>query len=116
MNRLNIIYPYRIKSGEHTVWVFDDPERGLEREVLTAGIDDMLDLLAGDYDQLSILFSRKPFPGFQFELQRKGFMYYGGFDYYCPELDIEGWLCGATRKYFLFHPRRLYIQVERIHQ
>lgn len=118
MNTINIIYPYRLRMqgvfGQDIVsWVFDDPERGLHREAFVAGMDDMLDTLAGDCNMLAIRFSKHKFPGYQYELKRRGYAH-GGFFYYCPELNAEGWLCGAARKYFLFHPRRLYIQVERI--
>jgi hypothetical protein len=64
----------------------DDPERGF-----------------------TLIFSASPFPGCQthFERRREEM---GGFWYYSPALDAEGWLCPALFKYFDSAPPRIYAQ------
>lgn len=114
-NNIRVITPY----VDHGQWVFDDESVGLVREPLIAGIDDMLDLVTADIDDadkgVTLLFSHRPFPGYQIELdlireEDKGHWYQ------CDELGTEGWLCPALGKYFDEAPQHIYVEVKAINE
>ena len=52
---------------------------------------------------------RNRFPDFEaeFEWRREEF---SGNWYYCPALNMEGWLCPALFKYFVSAPKKIYAQ------
>ncbi len=109
MNSISIITPYRYANQ----WVFDDPEKGLVREALIAGIDKMIDHMTKDIPNASLgfnlLFSPTPFPGCTLELEfSRSEM--GGSWYYSRYLGIAGWLCPALFKYFDKAPKELYAE------
>ena len=110
MNALTYITPYKF-SG---MWVFDDAAVGLIREPFVAGIDTMIDRLTESIPNAEagfrLLFSTNPFPGYSVELQWRREEYSGNW-YYCPQLDIEGWLCPALFRYFPTAPEKLFAQV-----
>ena len=111
MNAIMVIHPY--KSGG--VWAFDDPAVGLEREPFVSGADKVIDRLVeglpGAEGGFTLLFSARPFPGFQAEFEwRREEM--GGNWYYSPAHEMEGWLCPALFKYFERSPERIYVQVK----
>jgi hypothetical protein len=111
MNSIGLIVPYKYEG----MWVFDDPHVGLSREPFIAGIDTMIDRLVAlipDPDKgFRLLFSAAPFPGDTVELQwRREEL--GGNWYYCPQFDMEGWLCPALFKYFDKAPPKLYVRAE----
>ena len=111
MNAILVIHPYKSDG----VWAFDDPKVGLVREPFVAGADAILDkMVEGIPDAesgVTVLFSARPFPGYQHELVwRREEM--GGNWYVHPKLDMEGWLCPALFKYFDRAPERIYAQVK----
>ena len=96
-------------------WVFDDPAVGLSREPFVAGIDTMIDRLVasipGAEGGFRLVFSAAPFPGHTVKLEWRR-AESGGNWYYCPQFDIEGWLCPALFKYFDKAPAELYGRAE----
>lgn len=94
MNALHVIAPYQYEG----MWVFDDPAVDLCREPFVSGIDTMIDRLVAaipDAKQgFRLIFSPRPFPGYtvQLEWRREE---YGGNWYWCPQFELEGWLCPA---------------------
>jgi hypothetical protein len=111
MNSIGVISPYKYEG----MWVFDDPAVGLLREPFVSGMDTMIDrlvaaILAADCG-FRLRFSATPFPGFTLrqEWRREEF---GGNWYYCPQLDLEGWLCPALFRYFDAAPPEWYARAE----
>jgi hypothetical protein len=111
MNAIQILAPYRYEGQ----WVFDDATTGLVREPFVAGIDTMIDHFVKDipdaHKGFRLLFSPTPFPGHLMKLEWRR-PEYGGNWYYCPQLEMEGWLCPALFKYFAEAPQELYAQFE----
>lgn len=111
MNAINAIHPYKFEE----MWVFDDEGVGLRQEPFVAGADIMIDRLVADIPNakkgFSLLFSARPFPGYQIELvwQREEM---SGNWYRCEFLGLEGWLCPALFKYFADTPQQIYVQVK----
>ena len=107
MNAIRLIVPYRY-SGQ---WVFDDPAVGLVREPFVSGIDTMIDRLVEDIPNADagfrLLFSDAPFPGYAVKLEWAR-TEYGGNWYWCPQFEMEGWLCPALFRYFEEAPKELY--------
>jgi hypothetical protein len=109
MNALRVIHPYRWEG----LWVFNDPVAGLTREPFVSGADSIIDRAVEKIPNaalgFTLVFSDRPFPGYQhvFEWRREEF---GGHWYYSPALDMEGWLCPALFKYFEAAPREIYAQ------
>ena len=92
MNSLLVIHPY--KSGD--LWVFDDPSVGLHREPFVSGADHIMDLLSQGLARpqagFTLVFSARPFPGYQARFKR-GRTEHDGTWYTWPERNVEGWLC-----------------------
>jgi hypothetical protein len=113
MNSIMVIRPYKYDQ----TWVFDDEKVGLLREPFVAGADKIIDQLVANIPNaeagFSLLFSARPFPGYQvkFDWRREE---YGGNWYYNAELDMEGWLCPALLKYFSEAPKEFYAQCQAI--
>jgi hypothetical protein len=111
MNSIRIITPYKYEG----MWVFDDPAVNLVREPFVAGIDQIIDRLVvsvpGAEQGFRLLFSATPFPGHHASLQWRR-EESGGNWYFCPQFDMEGWLCPALFKYFDEAPDELYCQAE----
>ena len=109
MNELIAIHPYKTRG----MWVFDDPAVGLTQEPFVSGADAVIDRLVKDIPDadsgFTLIFSAQPFPGHQaeFEWRREEF---SGNWYYCPALNMEGWLCPALLKYFDAAPEKIYAQ------
>src|SRR5215211_9148172 len=99
MNAISVIAPYKYEG----MWVFDDPATGLVREAFVAGIDVMMDKLVANIPDAAkgfrLISSPTPFPGYAVKLEWRR-EEYGGHWYYCPQFDLEGWLCPALFKYF----------------
>ena len=113
-NQINVIHPYKW-NGQ---WVFDDAEKGLDKEPFVAGADVVLDVLTVEMPNASqgfnLVFSNAPFPGADVEFQREekengGWWY----SYTVPATGgvIVGWLCPAIFKYFDEAPERIYASV-----
>jgi hypothetical protein len=111
MNAISVLYPYKHED----LWVFDDPDAGLRREPFVLGIDTMIDRLVagipGAEKGFRLYYSPTPFPGFQAKLEWRR-AEYGGNWYYCPQFDLEGWLCPALFKYFNEAPTELHAKAE----
>jgi hypothetical protein len=109
MNTLMVIRPYKFAG----VWVFDDAQAGLVKEPFVGNVNRILDELTAGLPQaergFTLLFSAQPFPGFQaaFERRREEF---GGWWYFSPAHNLEGWLCPAMFHYFKSAPEWLYVQ------
>jgi hypothetical protein len=109
MNAINVIAPYRWEG----MWVFDDARVGLLQEPFVSGADTIIDRVVSEIPNADkgfrLIFSAKPFPGATLELKwdREEA---GGNWYYCPALDMEGWLCPALFRYFESAPDAIYAQ------
>ena len=57
----------------------------------------------------TLIFSDKPFPGYQIALEWRREEHEGNW-YYAADLDMEGWLCPALFKYLYPAPPRIYAQ------
>ena len=70
-------------------------------------IDKMVEQLENPKEGFTLLFSTKPFPGFELELDwvRPEL---GGNCYVSNALGMEGWLCPALFKYFYSAPVKIY--------
>jgi len=112
MNALSFLTPYKHEG----MWVFDDAAVGLEKEPFVFGIDTMLDRLTAEIPEatkgFTLIFSPTPFPGYAAELDWRR-EEYGGNWYFCPQYQIEGWLCPALFKYFDAAPKKLYAKAEK---
>jgi hypothetical protein len=111
-NTISVIAPYK----HHGQWVFDDPARGLKQEAFVAGADDWIDKATVKIPNAErgfvLVFSGQPFPGHQFQMERRRSDGSGGTWYYSPQFKMEGWLCSALLRYFKEPPPRLYAQVK----
>ena len=111
MNAISVLAPYKHEG----LWVFDDPDVGLRREPFVFGIDKMIDSLVAHIPDAQrgfrLLFSPTPFPGHTVTLEWRR-PEYGGNWYWCPQLEMEGWLCPALFKYFTEAPREFYARAE----
>jgi Family of unknown function (DUF6717) len=109
MNSIIAIHPYKTQG----VWVFDDQKVGLVQEPFVAGADDIIERMVSNIpsakDGFTLLFAAAPFPGHHavFERRREEM---GGYWYYSPELNAEGWLCPALFRYFDSAPEKIYAQ------
>jgi hypothetical protein len=110
-NSIYTLHPY--KHGSQ--WVFDDESKGLFREAFVAGIDDIIEYITKDFadakNGFNLLFSDNKFPSANVELHKQG-TESGGTWYYCPQLEMAGWLCPALFKYYDVAPETIYIQVK----
>jgi hypothetical protein len=114
-NAIFVIAPYRYQG----TWVFDDPAVGLVREPFVAGVPAMIDHLVADIpnakDGFRLLFSTRPFPGYQEKVAWiRGDEECGGNYYRLDDPPMEGWLCPALFKYFDEAPAELYVKAEAI--
>ncbi len=111
MNSLMVIAPYKWNG----MWVFDDPNVGLNKEPFIAGIDTMIDKMTADIPNAQrgfcAVFSAQPFPGYTEKLEWRR-EESGGNWYYSPHFKMEGWLCPALFKYFPKAPKEIYVKPE----
>jgi hypothetical protein len=111
MNAITVICPYKHEG----LWVFDDPDVGLRREPFVSGIDEMINRLVsnipGAERGFRLLFSPSPFPGYTAKLEWRR-SEYGGNWYWCPQFEMEGWLCPALFQYFTEVPKEIYTRAE----
>lgn len=112
-NAILTIKPY----WRNGTWVFDDKRVNLYHEPFIAGMPEIISHLAKDISDAKngfrLLFSAKPFPGYQMKLTwlRKE---NGGNWYYSNDLKMEGWLCPALFKYYKKAPKEMYAKAEAI--
>lgn len=112
-NAMMIIFPYRCQQ----TWVFDD-QTGLSKEPFVSGVPEMIDLLTQDIPHVDegfrLLFSARPFPGYQAELiwlKEE----YGGNWYFWLQKKLDGWLCPAMLKYFSEPPKKIYCKAQSLY-
>jgi hypothetical protein len=109
-NALMVIFPYYYEG----TWVFDDPDVDLVKEPFVFGIPEMIDDLVKEIPNANqgfkLIFSKKPFPGYQRKLTwiRKEFEG----NWYTINGENEGWLCPALFKYFEKAPKEIYAKAE----
>lgn len=112
-NRIFTIAPYW--DAATGTWVFDDERVGLKAEPFVAGIPEMIDALVGGIPDarrgFRLLFSARPFPGYQRKLRRLG-EEMEGYWYASDDPPGEGWLCPALYCYFDAAPAELYVKAE----
>ena len=64
-NAIRVIFPY----WHADTWVFDDPDVDLHQEPFVSGVPEMIDELVRDIPHADngfcMIFSDRPFPGFQ---------------------------------------------------
>ena len=110
-NSLLVIEPYRTGKS----WAFDEPRLGLKREPFVQGIPEMIDRLVvgipGSDSSVRLIFSQRPFPGAQLQLERRGEQD-GGNWYHCKDYQSDGWLCPALFKFFPRAPQHIYVKAE----
>lgn len=117
-NAIFVIKPFKWNG----MWVFDDDRVGLDKEPFVAGADTMIDTaveLKGIADANAgflLVFSARPFPDADFELQwlreeSDGDVYKARFEIEGQSRELEGWLCPALRLYYPEAPPKLYVQV-----
>lgn len=111
MNAINVIQPYWYAD----MWVFDDPRVGLSAEPFVGGADTMIDRVTADIPNaragFTMVFSAVPFPNHQFRLEWRRAEGSGNV-HYAKDLDAEGWLCPALRRYSEAPPAEIYVQVK----
>lgn len=110
-NALHVIAPYWYEG----TWVFDDPVVDLVREPFVAGVPEMIHGLVREIPNarqgFRLVFSDRPFPGYQQELIWDREEFEGNW-YRTDEPPAEGWLCPALFKYFATAPARIYVKAE----
>ena len=110
-NSIFVVKPYKWEG----MWVFDDPDRGLEREPFVGGADTMIDVATRDIKGADrgflALFSAGPFPGTSIVVEwvREEL---SGNVYRWHEENLEGWLCPALLSFLDPPPEKIYIQVK----
>jgi hypothetical protein len=110
-NAMLVIEPYR--SG--TTWRFDEPLLHLKAEPFVQGMPQMIDKMVqgipGSEKSVRLIFSQRPFPGWQYrlDLTREED---GGNWYYNDKYQMEGWLCPALFKFFPRAPKHIYARAE----
>jgi hypothetical protein len=110
-NAMLVIEPYR--SGAE--WRFDEPLLHLKAEPFVQGMSQMIDKmvqgLPGSDKSVRLIFSQRPFPGWQYRLDRRR-EEDGGNWYYNEQYQMEGWLCPALFKFFPRAPQYIYACAE----
>lgn len=110
-NSIMVIFPY----FDHGTWVFDDKDKGLQREPFVAGIPEIINLMVANLKEpekgFRLIFSGSSFPNYQSRLKwvREE---HGGNWYEFEALKMEGWLCPALFCYFDTAPEHIYFKCE----
>ena len=112
-NALMVIAPYWYNG----TWVFDDEAAHLKREPFVAGVPEMIDALVKDVPDaragFRLLFSARPFPGYQKTLSWVRGDMQGNY-YRLDDPPMEGWICPALFKYYREPPANLFVKAERL--
>lgn len=110
IDAVQVIHPYFDDIMQS--WVFDDKDKGLEKEALIEGIDLLLDRASPDRKPLSVAFSNKSFGrcydhilDFVTGDRIKGCIYMD------RTTGLNGWLCPSLFKYFDEAPKTIYIKI-----
>jgi hypothetical protein len=109
MNSIIAIHPYKHQG----MWVFDDPQVGLQREPFISGADEIIERMVRGIPNaergFTLVFSSESFPGYQQEFEWSRADLSGNW-YKSSALGIEGWLCSALLKYFESPPPKIYAE------
>jgi len=106
MNSITVLELYR--TG--TVWAFDDPNHGLEREALIAGSEEIIDtFVPAEVNTCGVMFSADAFPGANLHLERRE-SDMGG-TWYETANGRRGWLCPSLFLYFDEAPETLHCRI-----
>lgn len=112
-NQIFVIAPY----WHAGTWVFDDPDRDLDKEPFVEGIPQMINDLVQEIPNAQggfrLLFSTAPFPGFQRRIKWVREDMEGNW-YRADEPPMEGWLCPALLKFFESAPPEIFVKAELI--
>ena len=110
-NAMLVIEPYR--SG--TTWRFDEPALHLHGEPFVQGMPEMIDKMVqgipGSDTSVRLIFSQRPFPGWQYRLDLEH-EEDGGNWYFNETYQMKGWLCPALFKFFPRAPQHIYARAE----
>ena len=110
-NFMRVIFPYKYEG----TWVFDDAAVGLDKEPFVFGADDVIEWLVRDLADadkgFKLLFSHRPFPGYQAKADWLREEMEGNW-YKLADPPMEGWLCPALLKYFDGPPQEIYVRAE----
>ena len=95
-------------------WVFDDKDRNLVKEPFVAGADTLLDIISGEDNAVSLIFSANDFPKVTHVINRVGESagsFGGGTDYVFEAIGatLDVWLCPALFKFFEEAPETIYV-------
>ena len=100
---------------ELQTWLFDDPAKGLHRELFVGGIPEIIDAavaaIPAARSGFRLVFSAGPFPGHQVQLDWVRGDQTGNW-YRNVATGAEGWLCPALFKYFDEAPAQIYAKAE----
>ena len=114
-NSIFMIHPYK----RNNAWAFDDAQKGLYREGLISGADDLIEMAVtragipgADFERgITVIFSANPFPGEQLHVRRTR-PDRGGYWYYSPDYQFEGWLCSNLFRYFAAAPEEIHFRIK----
>ncbi|MRX27294.1 DUF6717 family protein [Kangiella sp. HZ709] len=110
-NSLIAIFPYKYEG----TWVFDDEHFDLVKEPFVFGIPEMIEELVTEVENaekgFKLIFSQKPFPGFQMKINWLREECEGNW-YELEGTNEEGWLCPALMHYFESPPIHIYAKAE----
>jgi hypothetical protein len=106
------IYPYKFKGS----WVFDFPEKYLDKEAFVQGADKIIDYItrdiAGAEDGFVLVFSDTPIVNSNYTLTFLRSEFGGSWYRLVTETQfIDGWLCPALFKFFPKAPECIYVAV-----
>jgi hypothetical protein len=110
-NSIFTIAPYKFNGIQ---WMFDSKELGISMESFVGNSDDLIDSLAKGKDKCLLLFSDKPFPGSNVELDFLD-QDIAGTTYNVVQPEKFGktaWLCNVLFAFFDDAPVTLYAQVK----
>ena len=114
-NQIFVIAPY----WHAGTWVFDDPDRDLDKEPFVEGIPQMINDLVQEIPNAQagfrLLFSTAPFPGYQRRIEWVREDMEGNW-YRTVEPPMEGWLCPALFEFFEAAPREIFVKAEPIRE
>ncbi len=104
-------------------WVFDDPKFGIVKELLTDGIDTILDIVSAKhkfnkYAGFDVYFSDSEIHDFDLSFVKTSSIDIDqeseGVVYLCVEYDMIGWLCPVLFRYFDAAPKTIYIKLSNL--
>ena len=108
----NFLYKLTLRRSG-SVWIFDDPSRGIVNEPFVAGMPEIIDEFAGGSGLIDVLFAPAKFPGANMHLIKLEDDC-GGATYRLDSTGMTGWLCPVLLQYMSPAPEDIYTQVMQI--